>query len=147
MIAIAVVLIIAALILTIGAVAGGSSETSFDIFQGSVSASGSQIFLLGLVTGLMFILGLKTLQIGARRARIRGKELRDLRATKRELDRREQAARAAEEADSDGDGERSTRDLGLESDRDGPERRSVRSPFDVDRSSFRSDRFRDSDDR
>jgi len=146
MVAIALVLIIAALILTIGAVAGGSSETSFDIFQGSVSASGTQIFLLGLVTGLMLILGVKTLQIGARRARVRGKELRELRATKRELDRREQAALEAETADTDRDGERSTRDLDLESDRDESERRSVRSPFDVDHTSFRSDRYRDSDD-
>jgi len=71
MVAVAVVLILAAVILTFGAILGGSESTNFDIFQGSVSATGTQIFLLGLVTGLLFIVGGKTLQIGARRARQR----------------------------------------------------------------------------
>ena len=78
MVAIAVVLILAAVILTVGAVVGGSETSNFDIFNGSVSATGSQIFLLGLVTGLLFVVGGKTLQLGARRARLRGKELREL---------------------------------------------------------------------
>ena len=131
MVAVAVVLILAAVILTFGAILGGSESTNFDIFQGSVSATGTQIFLLGLVTGLLFIVGGKTLQIGARRARQQGKELRELRAKQRELERRER------------DTQREPDD---EPDNDEPARQTTRNPFDIDDASFRSHRFRDLDD-
>lgn len=131
MVAVAVVLILAALILTIGAVAGGSETTNFDIFNGSVAATGTQIFLLGLATGLLFVVGGKTLQIGARRARLRGKELRELRAKQRELELRE--------LDTLRDKDRTT-------DQDEPTRHSLRGPFDLDDTSFRSHRARDLDD-
>jgi hypothetical protein len=128
MVAIAVVLILAAVILTVGAVVGGSETSNFDIFNGSVSATGTQIFLLGLLTGLLFVVGGKTLQLGARRARLRGKELRQLRAKQRELDRL-----AVD----------TTRDL--ESESDEPVGGSLRNPFDDDTGSFRSHRIRDLD--
>jgi uncharacterized integral membrane protein len=131
MVAVAVVLILAAVILTIGAVLGGSETTNFDIFQGSVSATGTQIFLLGLVTGLLFIVGGKTLRIGARRARQQGKELRELRAKQRELEGRE---RDTERESDDDDGN------------DEPAKQSTRNPFDIDDTSFRGHRFRDLDD-
>jgi hypothetical protein len=131
MVAVAVVLILAAVILTLGAVLGGSETTNFDIFQGSIAATGTQIFLLGLVTGLLFIVGGKTLQIGARRARQRGKELRELRAKQLELERRER--HIPRESDD-------------ESDNDEPARQTTRNPFDIDDTSFRGHRNRDLDD-
>ena len=134
MVAIAVVLILAAVILTVGAVVGGSETSNFDIFNGSVSATGTQIFLLGLLTGLLFVVGGKTLQLGARRARLRGKELRQLRAKQRELDR------LAVDTTRDVDGKPD-----LESESDEPVGRSLRNPFDVDTGSFRSHRIRDLD--
>ena len=130
MVAVAVVLILAAVILTFGAILGGSETTNFDIFNGSISATGTQIFLLGLVTGLLFIVGGKTLQIGARRARQRGKELRDLRAKQRELERRERDTPKEPDGDTDDDE---------------PAKQSTRDPFDFD-TSFRSHRYRDLDD-
>jgi hypothetical protein len=134
MVAIAVVLILAAVILTVGAVVGGSETSNFDIFNGSVSATGTQIFLLGLLTGLLFVVGGKTLQLGARRARLRGKELRQLRAKQRELDR------LAVDTTRDVDGKPD-----LESESDEPVGRSLHNPFDVDTGSFRSHRIRDLD--
>jgi len=134
MVAIAVVLILAAVILTVGAVVGGSETSNFDIFNGSVSATGTQIFLLGLLTGLLFVVGGKTLQLGARRARLRGKELRQLRAKQRELDRL--AVDTTRDVDRKPD---------LESESDEPVGGSLRNPFDVDTGSFRSHRIRDLD--
>jgi hypothetical protein len=134
MVAIAVVLILAAVILTVGAVVGGSETSNFDIFNGSVSATGTQIFLLGLLTGLLFVVGGKTLQLGARRARLRGKELRQLRAKQRELDR------LAVDTTRDVDGKPD-----LESESDEPVGRSLRNPFDVDTGSFGSHRIRELD--
>jgi len=134
MVAIAVVLILAAVILTAGAVIGGSETSNFDIFNGSVSATGSQIFLLGLVTGLLFVVGGKTLQLGARRARLRGKELRELRAKQRELDRRD--VETKQDLDDKPD---------LESESDEPVGHPSRNPFDFDTGSFRSHRLRDLD--
>lgn len=128
MVAVAVVLILAAVILTVGAILGGSETTNFDIFQGSVSATGTQIFLLGLVTGLLFIVGAKTLQVGARRARKQGKELRELRAKQREVERRERETRP---------------EPGDDSDHGEPARQSPSNPFDIDDTTFRSHRFRD----
>lgn len=129
MVAVAVVLILAAVILTFGAILGGSETTNFDIFQGSVSATGTQIFLLGLVTGLLFVVGGKTLQIGARRARQQGKELRELRAKQREREKRE----------------RDTQPELDDADQDEPARQTTNNPFDIDTSSFRSHRYRDLD--
>ena len=134
MVAIAVVLILAAVILTVGAVVGGSETSNFDIFNGSVSATGTQIFLLGLLTGLLFVVGGKTLQLGAKRARLRGKELRQLRAKQRELDRL--AVDTTRDVDRKPD---------LESESDEPVGGSLRNPFDVDTGSFRSHRIRDLD--
>lgn len=131
MVAVAVVLILAAVILSVGAVVGGSETTNFDIFNGSISATGTQIFLLGLVTGLLFVVGGKTLQIGARRARLQGKELRELRAKQREMERRELDSK---------------REQDRETDQDEPSQHSLRSPFDMNDTSFRSHRVRDLDD-
>lgn len=129
MVAVAVVLILAAVILTLGAILGGSETTNFDIFQGSVSATGTQIFLLGLVTGLLFVVGAKTLQIGARRARQRGKELRELRAKQRELERRERDTQREPDDEPDE-----------------PATQTTRNPFDIDDTSVRSHRFQDLED-
>jgi hypothetical protein len=99
MIIIAILLLVAIAAVTVGVFAGAEQDAVLDIFGETVHASGGQIFLIGAVCGFVLPIALLLLRLGIRRAAVRRRQAKELRAaTERE---RADLARQREELEAE----------------------------------------------
>jgi hypothetical protein len=80
MVVLAVVLLLLASLVTVGVIAGASSDAVFRVFDVSVQANSALVYLAGLVMGMAILVGITMLSAGMKRGYRRRLELRDLRA-------------------------------------------------------------------
>ncbi len=80
MIVIAILLLAAIAIVTAGVIAGSEQDAVFDVFGETVHASGWEIFALGAACGFALPIAIWLLRVSTRRARLRHREQRELRA-------------------------------------------------------------------
>jgi C4-dicarboxylate-specific signal transduction histidine kinase len=93
---IAILLLAVVIALIVAAVTGSSDSVTIDAFNVSIDTTVAEVFLAGLLTGLLALAALVLLRAGMRRARQRRHEVRDLR-------RRAEAAPAVAERPADSD--------------------------------------------
>ncbi len=99
MIIIAILLLVAIAAVTVGVFAGAEQDAVLDVFGETVHASGGQIFLIGAVCGFVLPIALLLLRLGIRRAAVRRRQAKELRAaTERE---RADLARQREELEAE----------------------------------------------
>ena len=80
MIVIAILLLAATAVVTAGVVFGGEQDATFGIFGETVRASAWEIFAIGVACGLAVPIALWLLTVGTRRAAVRRRETREMRA-------------------------------------------------------------------
>jgi flagellar biosynthesis component FlhA len=101
MIVLGLLLLVAAVVVTIGIVTSHTVSTHLDLFNSQVidKFSTGELFVLGIITGIVGLLGLFLLLGGTRRAGRKRRELRTERKSKRQRERelREENARLAEQ--------------------------------------------------
>jgi hypothetical protein len=102
MIVIAVLLLAAVGAATAGVIAGSEGNVVFDNFNENITASGPWVFAVGAAAGLVTALALWIARIGARRGRLRRRQIR---AMRKERDR-EQADLAREREELEAERER-----------------------------------------
>lgn len=78
MVAVALIVLLLALLLTIGVVTGAGESVSVDLLGSGVNTSGSGLYFAGLVTGLATLAALWLLRLGLRKGWKQRKRLRDL---------------------------------------------------------------------
>ncbi|TDE00350.1 hypothetical protein [Jiangella asiatica] len=78
MVAVALIVLLLALLLTIGVIAGGGESLSLDLLGSDVTTSGSALYFAGLVTGLATLAALWLLRIGLRKGWRQHKRIKDL---------------------------------------------------------------------
>ena len=99
MIVIAILLLVAIAAVTAGVVAGSEEDAVLDIFGETVRAAGWEIFVVGAACGVALPIALWLLRAGTRRAAVRRRQTRELRAaTERE---RAELARQREELEAE----------------------------------------------
>ncbi|MGH8825885.1 MAG: hypothetical protein ACRDVN_15620 [Jiangellaceae bacterium] len=92
---IAILLLALVIVLIVAAVTGSSDTVTVDAFNVSVDTNVAEVFLAGVLTGLLAVAALVLLRVGMRRARLRRQEVRELR-------RRADAAPAASDTATSG---------------------------------------------
>lgn len=78
MVAVALIVLLLALLLTIGVLTGAGESLSVDLLGSEVTTSGSGLYLAGLITGLATLAALWLLRIGLRKELKQRKRIRDL---------------------------------------------------------------------
>ena len=78
MVAVALIVLLLALLLTIGVITGAGDSLSVDLLGSSVSTSGTGLYLAGLVTGLATLASLWLLRVGLRKGWRQHRRIRDL---------------------------------------------------------------------
>lgn len=78
MVAVALIVLLLALLLTIGVVTGAGESISVDLLGSEVTTSGSGLYIAGLLTGLATLASLWLLRIGLRKGWRQRKRIRDL---------------------------------------------------------------------
>ncbi len=136
MVAVALIVLLLALLLTIGVLTGAGESLSVDLLGSEVTTSGSGLYIAGLITGLATLAALWLLRIGLRKELKQRKRIRDL---ERRADRADDphgspvadhpstdGGRQATGADGDADGDRRGKDA--DGDRQEPARADSGSP-------------------
>ena len=78
MIAVALIVLLLALLLTVGVVTGAGESISVDLLGSEVTTSGSGLYFAGLLTGLATLASLWLLRVGLRKGWRQRKRIRDL---------------------------------------------------------------------
>lgn len=78
MVAVALIVLLLALLLTIGVLTGAGESLSVDLLGSEVTTSGSGLYIAGLITGLATLAALWLLRIGLRKELKQRKRIRDL---------------------------------------------------------------------
>ncbi|TDD70482.1 hypothetical protein E1262_09600 [Jiangella aurantiaca] len=78
MVAVALIVLLLALLLTIGVLTGAGESLSVDLLGSEVTTSGSALYVAGLITGLATLAALWLLRIGLRKEFKQRKRMRDL---------------------------------------------------------------------
>lgn len=100
MLVLGLILILIAVALLLAAFLGGSdSPVSFDLGLFGLETNTLGAFLLGAVTTLLLVVGLEVARIGARTAKRRRQERRELDERSQRLDERESAQRGGSATD------------------------------------------------
>ena len=86
------VILLAAVLLLIGLLAGADTSTTLSLGGIDITMSAMGIFLMGAATVLIFVSGLEMLRSGLRRSMRHRRELKEARAVVAEQERREQPA-------------------------------------------------------
>lgn len=97
MVAGALIVLLLALLLTIGVIAGGGESLTVDLLGSEVTTSGSGLYVAGLVTGILSLAALWLLRIGLRKGWRKHKRIKDL---ERRADHTPGPARAPEAGDT-----------------------------------------------
>jgi uncharacterized membrane protein (DUF106 family) len=84
MIVIALLLLVAVIALIVAALVGESADVTVGFFDVSIATTTSEVFLAGVLTGVIALLALALLRMSMRRARLRREEVRELRRRARE---------------------------------------------------------------
>ena len=79
MIVIALLLLVAVIALIVAALVGESADVTVGFFDVSIATTTSEVFLAGVLTGVIALLALALLRVSMRRARLRREEVRELR--------------------------------------------------------------------
>jgi flagellar biosynthesis/type III secretory pathway M-ring protein FliF/YscJ len=94
MIVIALLLLAVAIALIVAALIGQSAEVTVDFFDVSIATDTAEVFLAGVLTGVIGLLALVLLRTALRRSRQRREEVRELRRRARTVPDREDEAAA-----------------------------------------------------
>lgn len=78
MVAVALIVLLLALLLTIGVLTGAGESLSVDLLGSEVTTSGSGLYIAGLITGLATLAALWLLRVGLRKGWEQRKRIRDL---------------------------------------------------------------------
>ncbi len=78
LVAVALIVLLLALLLTIGVLTGAGESLSVDLLGSEVTTSGSGLYIAGLITGLATLAALWLLRIGLRKELKQRKRIRDL---------------------------------------------------------------------
>ncbi|WP_146605327.1 hypothetical protein [Jiangella anatolica] len=78
MVAVALIVLLLALLLTIGVLTGAGESLSVDLLGSEVTTSGSGLYIAGLITGLATLAALWLLRIGLRKEWKQRKRIREL---------------------------------------------------------------------
>ncbi|WP_157987639.1 hypothetical protein [Jiangella endophytica] len=78
MVAVALIVLLLALLLTIGVLTGAGESLSVDLLGSEVTTSGSGLYIAGLITGLATLAALWLLRVGLRKGLKQRKRIRDL---------------------------------------------------------------------
>ncbi|WP_157552562.1 hypothetical protein [Jiangella gansuensis] len=97
MVAGALIVLLLALLLTIGVIAGGGESLTVELLGSEVTTSGSGLYFAGLVTGILTLAALWLLRIGLRKGWRQHKRIKDL---ERRADHTPGPARAPETGDA-----------------------------------------------
>jgi uncharacterized membrane protein len=92
MILIALLLLAAAIALVVAALLGQSADVTVDFFDVSIATNTAEVFLAGVLTGVIALFSLVLLRMSLRRSRQRREEVRELRRRARAVPDSEQAA-------------------------------------------------------
>ena len=80
MIVIAILLLAAIVVVTGGVAVGAEQDATFDVFGETVRASGWEVFAVGATCGFVLPIALWLLRLGTRRAAVRRRKAREMRA-------------------------------------------------------------------
>ncbi|TDC45631.1 hypothetical protein E1212_28630 [Jiangella ureilytica] len=119
MVAVALIVLLLALLLTIGMVTGAGESIPVDLLGSEVTTSGSGLYFAGLLTGLATLASLWLLRVGLRKDWRQRKRIRDL---ERRAERADEPHGAPEGDRSPADGDRSPAGRG-DDERPGEDRR------------------------
>ena len=76
---IALILLAVVIFMVVAAVTGSADAVTIDVFDVSIDTTVTEVFLAGVVTGLIALAGLVLLRIALRHSRLRRQEMRELR--------------------------------------------------------------------
>jgi membrane protein implicated in regulation of membrane protease activity len=103
MILIALLLLAAAIALVVAALLGQSADVTVDFFDVSIATNTAEVFLAGVLTGVIALFALVLLRTSLRRSRQRREEVRELRRRARAVPDSEERAAAQRYSDDEVD--------------------------------------------
>ena len=103
MILIALLLLALAVALIVAAILGRSADVTVEFFDVSIATNSAEVFLAGVLTGVIGLLALVLLRVSMRRSRERREEIRELRRRARAAPDSEDKAAAQRYSDDEVD--------------------------------------------